>query len=178
MFKTLAALALVLLFACNTPSNEVVQPPAPETGSAPSAHNYGVSFSYGADFALEDASYAEKVIKVWRHYDANTMDSVRTYFADTVFNDLPGFTGKLQADSLLAIIKAERSAVDTIASSFDAILPAREKGKGEVVVAVWGVEKTTAKSGRQSRRDLQELWGFNKEGKISWIKQFELKRNN
>jgi hypothetical protein len=170
----LSALALLLLaVACNTPSNEVI--PVADKPAEVKKHDYGVKFSYSADLALGDPAYADKVVAMWKHYDANTTDSTRAYFADSVFNDMPGFAGKLQADTMMKEIKASRAEYSACTTTFDAILTTKAEGKDETVVGVWGVE-TTTKAGKTSKRDLHELWGFNKEGKVTWVKQYELKK--
>ena len=173
MTKSIAFALLLFAAACNTPSNEVI--PVAEKPAEVKKHDYGVKFSYSADLSLGDPSLADKIVAMWKHYDANTIDSTRAYFADSVFNDMPGFAGKLQVDTMMKEIKASRSAYSSCATSFDAILTTKAEGKDESVVCIWGVE-TTTKAGKTAKRDIHELWGFNKEGKVTWIKQYELKR--
>jgi hypothetical protein len=169
--STIALLLLVL--ACNTPSNEVI--PVAEKPAEVKKHDYGVKFSYSSDLSLADPSLADKVVAMWKHYDANTIDSTRASFADSVFNDMPGFSGKLQVDSMIKEIKASRAEYSACTTSFDAILTTKAEGKDETVVGVWGVE-TATKGGKTKKRDLHELWGFNKDGKVIWIKQYQLER--
>lgn len=173
MTKFSALVLLLLAVACNTPSNEVV--PVVDKPAEVKKHDYGVKFSYSADLTLGDPALADKVVAMWKHYDANTTDSTRAYFADSVFNDMPGFAGKLQVDTMMKEIKASRAAFSSCNTSFDAILTTKAEGKDETVVCVWGVE-TTTKAGKTSKRDLHELWGFNKDGKVTWIKQYQLER--
>jgi hypothetical protein len=173
MTKLSTAALLVFVLACNTPSNEVI--PVAEKPADVKKHDYGVKFSYSSDFSLGDPALADKVISMWKHYDANTIDSTRSSFADSVFSDMPGYAAKLQADTMIKEIKVSRAEYSACTTSFDAILTTKAEGKDETVVLIWGVE-TATKAGKTSKRDLHEVWGFNKDGKVTWIKQFELKR--
>jgi len=173
MTKLSAIVLLLFVVACNTPSNEVI--PVADKPVEVKKHNYGVKFSYSSDLSLGDPALADKVISMWKHYDANTIDSTRSSFADSVFSDMPGYAAKLQVDTMIKEIKASRAEYSACNTSFDAILTTKAQGKDETVVAIWGVE-TATKAGKTTKRDLHELWGFNKEGKVTRIKQYELKR--
>jgi hypothetical protein len=173
MTKLLPVTLLAFALACNTPSNEVV--PAVEKSAEHTKHDYGVKFSFSSDFSIGDPALADKVVTLWKHYDANTVDSARSFFADSVFSDMPGYAAKLQADSMIKEIKASRSAFSSCVSTFDAIIPIKANDKNESGVAIWGVE-TTTKAGKTTKRDIHELWMFDQNGKINWIKQYQLER--
>ena len=173
MTKLTAFALLLSVMACNTPSNEVI--PVAEKPTETKKHDYGVKFSYSADLGLGDPALGDKVVAMWKHYDANTIDSTRSYFADSVFSDMPGYAAKLQVDTMIREIKASRGQFSAVNTSFDAIISTKAEGKDETVVRIWGVETATQK-GKTTKRDLHELWGFNKDGKVTWIKQYELKR--
>ena len=174
MTRSLAAVCFLLMMACNTPSNEAT--PADASASpAPAKHDYGVKASYSTDFALADPALGDKVVALWKHFDNNTLDSVASYFAESVFQDMPGFKGTMSRDSVMVSIKAYRNSLNSCVSEIDALVPLKASNKEESVVCIWGVETTEA-GGKKMVRDINEAWGFNKDGKVTWIKQYELKR--
>jgi hypothetical protein len=167
------AACVLLLAACNTPSNEAT--PAAAAAEAPAKHDYGVKASYSTDFTIADAALGDKVVALWKHFDANTLDSVASYFADSVYQEMPGYKGKMSRDSALAAAKAFRASLSSCVSTIDALVPLKASDKEESVVCIWGVETTEA-GGKKMVRDISEAWGFNKDGKVAWIKQYELKK--
>lgn len=47
--------------------------------------------------------------------------------------------------------------------------------KNEEAVSVWGTEEDTFADGKVERKDLHEVWWFNKEGKIARMRQWAAK---
>ncbi|HLO82615.1 MAG TPA: hypothetical protein VK166_16735 [Chitinophagaceae bacterium] len=169
----LTALLLLALAACNTPKPEP-EPAATTTAATPSAnHDYGVKFTYSSNFAWGDPALGDKIVSIWKHYDANTLDSTLSYFADSVNTDIPGLQGTFQKDSLIAMVKSARGQASSCISTYDALTTMKANEKEETVVCIWGKEKTVVK-GKTMVRDLSEVWGLNKEGKITWVKGYEL----
>ena len=173
MTRLLFIALIALAASCNTPSNEPAK--VAEETAAPVKHDYGVKFKYSSDVGFGDVTYADKVVSLWKHFDANTLDSVKSYFADSVESDLPGFNGKFSRDSMMTMVKADRARLSSCVSEFEAIVPLKASDKDENVLSVWGNETVTAK-GKKSSRDINEIWVFNKDGKVSFIRQYELKR--
>lgn len=171
MTKLLTMAVALMAFSCNTPSNEAAKTEA--APATPAKHDYGVKVSYSTDFVIGDPALGDKVVAVWKSYDANTLASVKDHFADSVDNDLPGYKAKVSRDTLIAQVSAMRSALTSCVSEFTAIVPLKANDKDESVVCVWGKETTEA-GGKKNSRQIQEVWGFNKEGKITWIKQYQL----
>jgi hypothetical protein len=174
MTRLILVALVACVAACNTPSNE----PAKVVEETPAAvkHDYGVKFDYSSDFELADAAYADKVVSLWKHYDANTLDSTKSYFADSVETEFPGSSGKFSRDSIMSMVKESRGRHATCVSTFDAIVPLKASGKDETAVSVWGSETVTDSKGKKMERDLNEVWIFNKDGKITYIAQFEMKK--
>jgi hypothetical protein len=166
MTKLLTAAIILLAISCNTPSNEAQPAPAAE---AKTPHDYGMKASYSTDFSLGSEALGDSVIKLWKDFDANTLSA--SMFADSVTAMFPGFTAKVARDSMLAMTKAERGAMDSCTTTLDALVPLKASNKEESVVCIWGVEKSVIKGKKQSR-DLHEVWGFNNDGKVIWIKQY------
>jgi hypothetical protein len=162
-----------MALSCNTPSNEAAKTEA--APAAPAAHDYGVKASYSTDFAIADAALGDKVVALWKHFDNNTMDSTVSMFADSIYQDMPGFMGTMSRDSAMASVKAYRATLTSCVTEIDALVPLKASNKEESVVCIWGKETTEA-GGKKHVRDINEVWGFNKDGKVTWIKQYELKK--
>jgi hypothetical protein len=71
------------------------------------------------------------------------------------------------------MVKYARGQASSCISTYDALTAMKANEKEESVVCIWGQEKTVVK-GKTMIRDLSEAWGFNKEGKITWVKGYEL----
>jgi hypothetical protein len=44
--------------------------------------------------------------------------------------------------------------------------------RNENWVALWGTETDTYPDGKTSKREVQEIWRINKDGKVDFMKQF------
>jgi hypothetical protein len=169
MRKLLALALAVTVVACNTKTPE----PAAAAPENTTAHQYSVKARYSSDWEIGDPELAEKVITFWKHFDNNTLDSVRAYFSDSVYMEMPGFSGKLQSDSALAGAKAERARFSSLKSEIDALIPVNSKDHpDEKIVTIWG-EEIGVLDGKEIKRKAHETWAFNKEGKVMWMIRFE-----
>jgi hypothetical protein len=122
---------------------------------------------------MGDTQQGEAVIALWRHFDNNTLDSARSYFSDSFYMETPAFTGKLQVDSALAGAKADRAQFSTLKTEIDAIIPLKANDHpDESLVSIWGEEIGTM-GGKEIKRKINEVWGFNKDGKVSWMLRYE-----
>jgi len=54
-------------------------------------------------------------------------------------------------------------------------VPLTSTDVNEDAVCVWGQEEDTYADGKVEKRDLHEVWWFNKEGKISRMRQWAAK---
>ncbi|HEX5668565.1 MAG TPA: hypothetical protein VFX73_07150, partial [Chitinophagaceae bacterium] len=151
--------------ACNTQSPE----PAAETAETTSAtaHEYSVKSRYSSDWEMGDPQQAEAVIALWKHFDNNTLDSVRSLLADSLYMEGPAWAMKLQSDSALAGAKADRAQFSSLKTEIDAIIPLKAKDHPEeTVVTIWG-EEIGIMGGKEIKRKIHEVWSFNKDGKVS-----------
>jgi hypothetical protein len=168
-FFPLALIAATI--SCNTQSPE----PAAETATttAPATHEYSVKSRYSSDWAMGDPQQGEAVIALWKHFDNNTLDSVRSLFADSIYMETPAFAMKLHSDSAIAGAKADRGQYSALKTEIDAILPLKANDHpDETLVSIWGEEIGTI-GGKEIKRKINEVWGFNKDGKISWMLRYE-----
>ncbi|HLO82570.1 MAG TPA: hypothetical protein VK166_16510 [Chitinophagaceae bacterium] len=169
----LIPLALILTtVACNTPKQE---PATSTTEAAPAAtaHEYSVKSRYSSNWEMGDTQQGETVIALWRHFDNNTLDSARSFFADSLYMETPAFAAKLQIDTALAGAKADRAQFSALKTEIDAIIPLKTKDHpDESLVSIWGEEIGTM-GGKEIKRKVNEVWGFDKNGKVSWMLRYE-----
>jgi len=78
-------------------------------------------------------------------------------------------------DSIYAGAKNARALMSNVTSSVDAWVPLKSIDRNENWVAIWGSDISTGPDGKVEKEDLQEIWGFNKDGKVVFMKQFASK---
>jgi hypothetical protein len=128
--------------------------------------------SYSSQFTIGNAAYARQVLNLWKDYDNNMLDRSAAMFADTVSfvgDDGMSIRGK---DSVMNAIKQLRSQFTTVKSSVDAYMPLRSTDRNEDWVAIWGREEDTNASGTTTTMIIHEIWRFNRDGKIDFVRQF------
>ena len=126
---------------------------------------------YTSDFKIGNAAYAKMVLELWKDWDDNALDK-HDYFADTVVMYLPDSTVVRGKAENLAGAKKYRGGMTSSKSVVHAWVPLYSNDKKEDAVCIWGTETDTWPDGRVVVRDLHEVWWFNKDGKVSAIRQW------
>jgi len=135
------------------------------------AQNAPYKASYSSKFTIADELYANKVLTLWKDYEENMLDRHVDWFADTVSMTLAnGQTVKGKAANLTAV-KAFRGQLKSMKVAVDAYMSLKSD-RGENVVCVWGSEDFTGPDGKNVKQDIQEVWAFNKDGKIDMMLQY------
>jgi hypothetical protein len=135
------------------------------------AHS-GYTPSYSSSFVIADPSYSEKILMLWKDFENNTLDNHTDMFADTVTMMLAnGAMVKGKAENL-AGAKQFRSSLKNYKAGLDAYVSLKSTDRNQNVVCVWGTEEYTDKDGKQVKTRLQEVWAFNKDGKIALMLQY------
>ncbi|MFB9844745.1 nuclear transport factor 2 family protein [Mucilaginibacter ginsenosidivorans] len=128
--------------------------------------------AYSSNFKIADASYSNKVLTLWKDYENNTLDNHLEWFADTVSMTLAdGRTVKGKAENL-AGVKAFRGSLKDMKVTIDAFVSLKSVDHNENVVCVWGEEQYTDANGKAVKVSIQEVWGFNRDGKIAMMLQY------
>jgi hypothetical protein len=126
---------------------------------------------YSSNFTIADQSYANKILTLWKDYEENALDRHLDWFADTVsMSWMNGQTVKGKAANLSGA-KEYRAMLKNLKISLDASVSLKSD-KGDNVVCVWGTEEYTDQNGKKMVNHLQEVWGFNKDGKIDIMLQY------
>jgi len=126
---------------------------------------------YSSKFTIADESYANKVLTLWKDFEDNMLDRHLDWFADSVSMSLAtGETVKGKAANL-AGAKSYRGSLKNYKISLDACMSLKSD-RGDNVVCVWGTEDFTDGSGKHVMQHIQEVWGFNKDGKVDLLLQY------
>jgi hypothetical protein len=135
------------------------------------AQNAPYKAEYSSKFTIADESYANKVLTLWKDYEDNQLDRHIDWFADTVSMTLAsGQTIKGKAANL-AGVKAYRSSIKDLKVAIEAWVSLKSD-RGDNVVCVWGTEDSADQNGKHAVMNMQEVWMFNKDGKVSMMLQY------
>ncbi len=121
---------------------------------------------------MGNPKYSAIVLNAWKAYDDNTLDSSNDFIADTLSATLADGTVLKGKDSFISAIKSFRSGFASAKSEVVAYMSVKSIDKGDDIVFIWGTETDTRSDGGTQKTDLQEVWAFNKDGKVSFFKQF------
>ncbi|MEO7835397.1 MAG: hypothetical protein ABIR50_08755 [Ginsengibacter sp.] len=136
--------------------------------------SYPYSASYSSDFKIGNPADAKKILELWKDFDNNTFDA-HDYFADTAVMYFSDGTMAKGAESIMTGAKQFRSSMSSVTSTLDAWVPLKSVDRNQNWVAVWGTEVDTSPDGKMEKRDIHEIWRFNKDGKVDFMKQFSAK---
>ena len=142
-----------------------------DKGMAKDNISYPYKADYSSNFRIGNPANAKMILELWKDYDNNSFDN-HNYIADTAvmfFADGSMANGK---DSLLMGVKKYRGSLSNVSSTLDAWVPLKSVDRNENWVALWGTETHTTADGKVEKKDLQEIWRINKDGKVDFMKQF------
>ncbi len=128
--------------------------------------------NYSSQFAMGDQAHAKKVLELWKDYDANMVDRHSDYFADSMVVELSDGTRFVGKEAAMKSIKEYRSGLGKVESTVDAWISTKSLDRNEEWVCIWGVEKSTDASGKETKTRLHEIWQLNKDGKVVYMAQF------
>ncbi len=166
-----------LFYACNYSSTK----PATETAEkkdtvkAEPGKVDSLTSKYIQKFEIGDPVYAQKVFDYYKNYDANTLDSARVDFADTVVLNLAdGSSRDFAKDSLIIFLKKERSAYQSSLHITDAFVALKNTNENGAWVSIWQ-RKVDVLNNKKNISLLNENWKFNVHGKMVFLRQYSRK---
>ena len=168
--KILAAFIMFASFSFNIYAQKKDVKPA---SSSASDQPYKVG---ATNVTLGNQAYAQKVLWAWKYYDDNTLDKAADLFADDALVTLPDGTVIKGKDNLMKAFKDYRNTFASAVSTVDACVTLKTPDMPDrEVVSIWGSETDTDKNGTVSKVHLNEVWFFNKEGKVVEFHQMAAK---
>jgi hypothetical protein len=143
-----------------------------KTKMAAEPTNYPYTAEYSYKFEIGNPAYSKKILELWKDWDNNQLELHQDYFSDTITFQAP--TGEVikGKDKFLANGRQYRDMYTNVKSSLEVWIPLRSIDKNQDWVAVWGREEDTDKDGKVTTNMIQEVWGFNKDGKIVFYRQY------
>ncbi|MGZ3853607.1 MAG: nuclear transport factor 2 family protein [Flavisolibacter sp.] len=128
------------------------------------------------NISIGNNAYAQKVLWAWKYYDENTTDKMADAFADDVIATFPDGSMIKGKDNLLKAVKDLRNSFASAVSEVAACVALKSPDHPEnEAVSIWGMETDTAKDGTVMKTHLNEVWFFNKEGKVVELHQMAAK---
>jgi len=125
---------------------------------------------------LGSNAYTMNVLRAWKDFDNNTLDNLVSLFTDDVVGTFSnGMMVKGKVDFIKAV-KDYRNSLASASSDVDACTAMRSAEHPEMqVVSIWGTETDTHKDGSVTKTHLNEVWFFNKAGKVYEVHQMSAK---
>ncbi len=127
--------------------------------------------TYSSSYAMGNPVYSQMILDIWKDWDDNMLDR-HDYMADSLqmfFADGSSMKGK-QAN--LEAGKKFRGSMKAVKSTIHAWVPLKSLDRNEDMVLIWGEEENTMADGKVEKRPVHEVWWFNKDGKLSAMRQW------
>jgi hypothetical protein len=134
----------------------------------------GYKPTYSADFKIGKAAYVQQILDLWKDWDDNQFDR-HDYFADTLKMFFPDGTVMKGKQANMDAAKKERGKYTKVKSIIHAYIPLTSLDRNQDLVCIWGHEDDTLPDGTVESKDLHEVWWFNKDGKITTLRQWNAK---
>lgn len=133
---------------------------------------YPYTAEYSAQFVPGAPAHVRPVLELWKAWEANDLHRQAAALADTVMIDLADGQTARGKDSVLAVLKRQRSALTASKATVEAWLPFKSLDRDESWVAVWVREEAADQNGKVSVTRYHELWRINKDGKLDYLRQY------
>jgi hypothetical protein len=177
MKKGLIILSISFLFlawACN-PATGPANADSSAGSSSPAKDTLSYEFkaSYSSDIQVPgDPALAQKVLRVWKMFETNQVDSMKPYFADSVvYEDASGMRYDGPTAGLLAFAKKDIENLDSMRFDISMWQSSRVLDKNEDWVNIWSAERRYPKKGKADTVLMQENWKL-KDGKVIYFNQY------
>lgn len=133
---------------------------------------YPYKATYSSQFVPGSPAQAKLILDMWKDWDDNQVDRQAALIADSITMELPNGTVLKGKETFISESKQHRSLFTTVKSTVEAWMPMKSVDRNEDWVLIWGTEESTDKEGKVTTQRLHEVWGFNKDGKISYVRQY------
>jgi len=168
--SVLAVFAMVLTLPLFTNAQNTNAKQVKNTGEEPLYKIEANNISIG------NKAYAQMVLRAWKDWDNNTLDNTAGLFADDILATFPDGTVVKGKENFLKMGKEYRNSLAAVSSTVNAVTTLKTPDDPEhEVVAIWGVETDTLKDGTTRKTHLNEVWFFNKAGKVVKMHQMSAK---
>lgn len=128
------------------------------------------------NLSIGNMAYTQKVLRAWKDFDDNTLDNSISLFAEDIVATFPDGSSVKGRDNFIKMGKDYRNSLASVVSTVAACTTLKSPDHPESeTVTIWGMETDTHKDGTVSKTHLNEVWFFNKEGKVYEFHQMAAK---
>jgi hypothetical protein len=131
--------------------------------------------SYSSNFKMGDAKHVSIVMRAWKIFEENKLDENNPILADTISLELSDGRKVKGRHDFYNTIKQIRDGATDLKVSMVAFMGVKPLDRDGDVVLIWLTESYTTKDGQKGTMDIHQVWGFNKAGKVDFLKTFESK---
>ncbi len=169
-----ALIATVILFACNNEKKTDEIKSEEKTASASIAYAY--TADYSSDFSIGDANYSKMVLDLYKMWEENKIDEMKTLLADSVMIEFPDGNklADMPVDSMLNIARQVRKGMSSLKIQFDGWIPVRSNDKQADYVLAWTRDYVTDLAGKTDSSRVHAYFLI-KNNKIRSWSEFEQK---
>ena len=121
---------------------------------------YDYKATYSSDVtAPSHPEYAQMVLKIWKMFESNKIDSMRQYYADTVTYDPPdGHRFHGSKNDLLSYASKDIADLDSMRFDISMWQSVHINDKNEDWVYIWATERRYGKDGTADTSLMHEQW--------------------
>ena len=144
----IAIVAATLLLTCNN-EKKTDEASGKTEEKKEAAITYPYKAVYSSDFSVGDPNHSKIVLDLYKLWEENKLDEMKTILADSVSIDFPDgnkFNGTV--DSMISFARKFRSGIASVKVSFDGWMPIHVNDTKEDYVLVWSRDYNTDMSGK------------------------------
>lgn len=142
--------AAALLIACNNEKKTDDSSGKMEEKKESAAIAYPYKAGYSSDLSMGDANHAKMVLDLYKMWEDNKLDDMKTLLADSVSIEFPDGNkfADNKVDSFISFAKQFRSSLSSVKVMFDTWIPIHVNDTKEDYVLVWSHDYNTDMSGK------------------------------
>ena len=123
-------------------------------------------------------AFAQKVLWIYKYYEANMLDKIADMFADDVVASFPDGTIVKGKKKLINAYKDARNRFVSSKITVDACVTLKSPDAPDrEAVSIWATEIATMKDGSEIKMYCNEIYSFNNEGKVIAVRSMTAKAN-
>jgi len=146
----IALVAVAFLFACNNEKKTDETSATTEEKKESAAVNYPYKAAYSSDFSMGDPNHAKMVLDLYKMWEENKVDDMKTLLADSVNIEFPDGNkfADNTVDSVINFAKQYRKTLKSVTAQLDGWMAVKSNDKKEDYVLTWSRDYTTDMSGK------------------------------
>jgi hypothetical protein len=127
---------------------------------------------YSSKFKIGEDRHSLKVLELWKDFEDSDFGRHGDHLAEEVVIDLPDGTRLRGRDNIMVETKKYRDQLSDFSSKVVSYISLQSVDQDEEWVAVWGEDTFTKANGQNEVNLIHEIWRFNKDGKVDYIRQY------